>query len=146
VEWYSWRSMRELSTGNCEHCSRTFGYYLIHSGFNESRYAYCENCGRTAILSAWNKLVPILPPCPPHCEICKEWEPYIKPCECGRAFKKGAAPRCPHCSQPLSAEKATTYIETNAPGTKKGWRWQRNWQGLYCIVIENREIHDNFKV
>jgi hypothetical protein len=39
---------------------------------------------------------------------------------------------------------ATAYIEINAPGTKKGWRWQRNWQATYCIVIENRVVNDNF--
>lgn len=38
---------------------------------------------------------------------------------------------------PSSAEKATAWIEANAPGTKKGWRWQRNWIGTYAI--SNRE-------
>jgi len=40
----------------------------------------------------------------------------------------------------LSAVTATSYIESNAPGTKKGWRWQRNWSGLYGIVIEGRRV------
>jgi hypothetical protein len=71
-------------------------------------------------------------------------ESYIQPCECGGRFKRGAAPRCPHCCQPLSAESATSYIESNAPGTKKGWHWQRNWSGIYCIVIENNRVDNNF--
>jgi hypothetical protein len=41
---------------------------------------------------------------------------------------------------------ATGYIETNAPGTKKGWRWQQNWRETYCIVIEDRVVNDNFKL
>jgi hypothetical protein len=49
-------------------------------------------------------------------------------------------------SQPQSADTVTVYIEANAPGTKKGLRWQRNWQATYCIVIENRVVNDNFKV
>jgi hypothetical protein len=138
--------MRELSAGKCEQCQQNFGYYLVHSGFNDSSYAYCEKCGRTAILSMWAKPIPLLPKCAWQQEICADWEPFVQPCECGGAFKKGAWPRCPHCSQPLSAEKATTYIEANAPGTKKGWRWQRNWQETYCIVVENRVSNDNFKV
>jgi hypothetical protein len=138
-------AMRELSPGICEHCRRTFGYYLIHSGFNDSSYAYCEKCGQTAIFSIYDKRVAKLPPCPPFKEICAEWEPYILPCGCGGAFKHGAFPRCPHCSQPLSPEKATAYIESNSPGTKKGWHWQGKWQGLYCIIIENRVVDDNFK-
>jgi hypothetical protein len=44
----------------------------------------------------------------------------------------------------LSAEVATGYIEKNAPGTSKGWRWQRDWQGTYCIVIEGRRIDNNW--
>jgi hypothetical protein len=138
--------MRELSTGNCENCHRTFGYYLGHCGFGNCSYAYCEKCGKTAILSMWDTRMSKLPPGVSQQEICAEWEPYMRPCECGGAFKKGALPRCPHCTQPLSAETAAAYIEANAPGTKKGWRWQRNWHATYFIVIENRVVNDTFKV
>jgi len=138
--------MRELFSGTCEHCRQTFGYYLCHCGFGDCSYVYCEKCGRTAILSMWFKELPKLPPCAWQQEICAAWEPYLSPCECGGAFKKGASPRCPYCNQPLSADEATAYIESNAPGTKKGWRWQRNWQTTYCIVIENRLVNDNFNV
>jgi hypothetical protein len=101
----------------------------------------------TAILSYWNKQMPKLPlGFAAQQEICSEFEQYIQPCECGGVFRKGSFPRCPHCAQTLSAEAATTYIEANAPGTKKGWRWQRNWHDIYCIVIENRRVNDNFKV
>src|ERR1035438_399911 len=66
------------------------------------------------------------------------------PCECGGGVRRGAAPRCPHCHLPLSADLATPYIEMNAPGTKKGSRWQKNWSGIYCIVIEDKRINNNF--
>jgi hypothetical protein len=46
---------------------------------------------------------------------------------------------------PLSAQVATQYIEANALGTKKGRRWQGNWHETYCIVLEKREVQDNFK-
>jgi hypothetical protein len=36
------------------------------------------------------------------------------------------------------------YIEKNSLGTSKGWRWQRNWQGMYCIVIDGRLIENNW--
>jgi hypothetical protein len=72
-------------------------------------------------------------------------EQYLQPCECGGTFKEGVSPRCPACKQPLSAEAATVYIEANALGTKKGWRWQKNWHDTYCILIENRVVNDNFK-
>ena len=139
--------MRKLDIGQCEYCAKHFGYYLIHSGFNDSFYAYCSDCGTVAQLSLYDKRMPrLVQDCPPYQEICAELEPYIRPCQCGSAFKKGATPRCPHCKQPLSAEVAATYIEKNASGTKKGWVWQRNWHHTYFIVIENNLVSDNFKV
>ena len=133
---------REQSTGTCEHCQQQFGYYLVHSGFNDSVYAYCDSCGKTASLSLLNKRMPKLRDCPRYQEMCSAMEPYVQPCGCGGSFKKGSAPRCPYCNKPLSPELATTYIESNAPGA---WRWQRNWSGLYCIVIQNKWIADNFR-
>jgi hypothetical protein len=38
--------------------------------------------------------------------------------------------------------KATTYIERNAPGTAKGWRWQKSWSGVYSIVINENIVED----
>ena len=108
-------------------------------------YAYCDSCGRTALLSEWDKRMPRLANCPGQQEICGAMESYLQPCECGGQFKKGAAPRCPHCNCTLSPETATSYIEGNAPGAKKGWKWQRNWSDMYCIVIENKRVADNFK-
>lgn len=140
------RDRRSDFPGLCEHCNQSFLYRLYHSGFSDCSYAYCDKCGMTAVLSYWSKGTPRRPSaCPPHQEICAEFEKYLEPCSCGGAFKKGSSPRCPHCSLPLSAQLATRYIEANAPGTRKGWRWQRNWNQLYCIVIGNREVHDNFK-
>jgi len=135
---------RELSAGTCEHCHSQFGYWLFHCGFGECVYGYCDSCATTAILSLWDKRMPKLTDCPGQQEMCSALEPYVQPCECGGRFKRGASPRCPHCHQPLSADSATSYIESNAPGTKKGWRWQRNWSGLYGIVIDNKQVEDNF--
>jgi hypothetical protein len=139
--------MREPLPGQCEHCGKQFNYYLIHSGFNDSFYAYCAVCGMTAELSIYDQRMPKnYGGCPPFQEICEKLEPYIQPCACGGTFKKGAAPRCPYCLKPLSAETAAIYIERNALGTSKGWRWQRNWHDTYCMVVENRLVTDIFKV
>jgi len=138
--------MRKLDPGQCEHCGKQFGYYLVHSGFSDICYAYCTDCGMIAGLSIYSMEMPSLPSgYHPFQEICVELEPHIQPCACGGTFKKGASPRCPHCNQPLSADAAAIYIERNAPGTKGGWALQRNWHDLYCIAIENRFVTDNFK-
>ncbi len=136
---------REQSIGTCEQCDTSFRYWLGHCGFGDCVYAYCDFCGKTAILSLWDKRMPNLPNCPGQQEICLRMEPYLQPCACGGNFKKGCAPRYPHCREPLSAELAASYIETNAPGTQKGWRWQKNWSSCYCIAIEDNWVQNNFR-
>jgi hypothetical protein len=131
---------RKHDIGDCEHCKKQFGYYLIHNGFNNSSYAYCDSCGVTALFDGYK--VPKNVEVVPYQNIMTEVEPYLAPCQCGGAFRADACPRCPHCRQPLSAVRAADYIEPQAEGTKKGWRWQRGWKGLYCIIIEDRIVHD----
>jgi len=134
---------RERNVGICEHCGREFGYYLIHNGFNDSSYAYCNQCGAVAILDLWG--APRAVTLERFQAITEDVEPFLKPCRCGGSFRAGAAPRCPHCHRPLSAALATEYIERNAPGTKGGWTWQRSWNGLYCVVIENQMVSNSWK-
>src|SRR5262252_4080301 len=101
------------ATGSCEHCGQQFAYSLIHNGFNDSAYAYCDTCGRTALLSAWSA-VPRGVPIRFHSCISKAVEPYLEPCSCGGHFRSDASPRCPHCNQVLSADVATDYLEANS--------------------------------
>jgi hypothetical protein len=124
----------------CYNCSARFGYRLIHNGFNDSAYAYCDTCGRTALLSLYSEIpsdVSI-----DYGMIDQAVEPHISNCNCGGHFRANASPRCPHCHMALSAEKLTPAIEAAASGTKAGWRWQRNWTGLYAIIIEGRKMND----
>ena len=136
---------REKSTGTCEHCRGTFGYYLIHNGFNESTYAYCAACGMTAILDT-NYRDRAMEGLPMHRAITAGGERFLTACSCGGTFEVGASPRCPRCRGFLSATVAAGYIEANAPGARSGWRWQKDWQGLYCIVVENRCMMNPWKV
>ncbi len=130
-------------TGSCEHCGESFAIKIFHNGFGDSSYAYCGACGKTAILSCWDIRWPKGVKCT-LAEIAPEMERYLLPCDCGGKFSKGNSPRCPKCQQVISADKATRYIEAQSPGTAKGWRWQRSWQGLYCAVINDLSVKDNF--
>lgn len=47
-------------------------------------------------------------------------EPFLPLCECGGRYSSDGSPKCPHCNQSLSAQKAADYIEKNAHGTIKG--------------------------
>ena len=137
------RMARRHDIGVCEHCKKQFGYFLIHNGFNDSSYAYCDACGLTALFNLYT--VPKGISLKPHQIITPEIEPHLAPCQCGGAFRASAVPRCPHCQQPLSAVLATDYIERQAEGTKKGWRWQQSWTSLYSIIIEDRVVRDVWK-
>jgi hypothetical protein len=81
-------------TGVCEHCMEKFGIEIFHNGFGDSSYAYCDSCGKTAILSGWSKEWPKGVKCT-QAEIAPEMEPHLKPCQCGGTFTKGSYPRCP---------------------------------------------------
>ena len=129
-----------MGKGRCEHCRQDFDFNLIHNGFNETAYAYCDSCGCTALLSLRGKMPESLSL--RYGPIDSKIEPHLAPCACGGHFRANAEPRCPHCNKTLSAEKATAYIEANAPGAAKGWRWQRDWRGFYAIVIEGRRVKD----
>jgi hypothetical protein len=136
---------REQQVGVCDQCSRTFHYYLINNGFNDSWYAYCDRCGTTAILSLHSpKVSKFWSGKTVQGRIPLEIEPYLRPCSCGGHFLVTGSPRCLRCTLALLAAEAASWIETQAPGAKKGWRWQKSWDGLYCMVIERRIVHDNF--
>lgn len=132
---------RQDHEGVCDHCGKTFAYHLVHNGFNESCYAYCSSCGMTAVIDTGYEDRKGLPR---HRAITEGAEDLLSPCSCGGTFRPGASPRCPHCQQTLSAEKAAEWIEEDAPGAVKGWRWQRNWDGLYAIVIDRRSVRNPF--
>ncbi len=80
-----------------------------------------------------------------HQRIGSDIENYLDRCACGGVFTANASPRCPFCKETLDAIVATTWIEANAPGTAKGWRWQKSWSGLYCIIIDGRFTRDPWK-
>jgi hypothetical protein len=130
--------------GACSTCGGSFEYELVHCGFADFGYAYCERCGQTALLDGWFPKIPTGAHLRIQQVIEPTTEPYLKPCPCGGVFRSSASPRCPSCHVPISAEQATAWIEANAPGTKVGWRWQQNWTGTYAIVIEWQRVCDNW--
>jgi hypothetical protein len=129
-----------MKKGDCEHCKRFYRYSLWHSGFGDNSYAYCDDCGMLAILNYSNTYVAEFPTLSVQfAEIDASWESFLQPCACGGRFRKGGSPRCPHCLQKLSATHAATHIEAQASGAGKGWQWQNNWSGVYCMAMDNAE-------
>lgn len=130
--------MFTLHKGECEHCWRSYNYTLWQAGFGDFSYAYCDTCGMLGTCEYANCHLEDLPPLSePHQEIDAEWEPFLAPCLCGGRFLKGASPRCMYCHEALSAQYAANHIERNSIGVGRGWSWQRNWSGLYCMALED---------
>lgn len=100
----------------------------------------------TTLVGGWDDTrQPVDVPLKIHGPIQPETEAWLQRCTCGGLFRHDAAPRCPHCHELLSAEAAVSYIERNAEGTRGGWRWQRNWSGMYCLIIAGRAIKNNWR-
>lgn len=143
---------------------------MIHNGFNQSSYAYCSKCGMTALLDTGHQGRPV-DGLPPDRAITSGGEKFLAPCECGGAFLPGASPRCPHCDQKLSAEAMAEWLE---PGSEeretlvadalqraeklpkvlrdqvrgsmdKAFRWQRDWEGLYALIVDERVVHNPWR-
>lgn len=129
------------SRGSCDSCQTVFRFELVHNGFNESFHAYCDACGATLLLDTGD---------PRARSQMQRWtwagsvdaeiESSVPACECGGKFRGSASPRCPVCKHELNAEEAAKWIEHSAPANRwrRTWAWQRNWRGLYAIVIEDR--------
>jgi len=131
----------ENPTGWCENCGSKFQYRLLHNGFGITAYAYCDKCSFTVVMSEWSEAAKRVP-FRVHQRISPDVEHLLKPCPCGGAFRASADPKCPTCARPLSAVKATAYIEKNAPGTVKGWRWDQSWSGVYSIALNENIVED----
>ena len=101
---------RQNHQGTCAHCGESFAYHLIHNGFNESCYAYCAACGMTALIDTLYK-DRAADGLPRHRAITEGGERFLASCSCGGSFRAGAAPRCPHCREILSANEAASWIE-----------------------------------
>ena len=125
----------------CGECGFRFQYDLYHNGFGDSAYGYCDSCGSTVVLNGWSEVAKQIS-FKIHQSIENRIVPLLKECPCGGRFSNTSKPRCPSCHTELSAESATGYLERNAPGTAGGWRWQRSWDGIYCIAIEGRVFTD----
>jgi hypothetical protein len=144
--------MFTLHKGDCEHCFRSFHYTLLHAGFGDYSYAYCDSCGLLATFNHSNSYLVNMPRLSiPHQVIDRAWESFLSPCNCGGQFRAGASPRCVHCRAPLSAQHAASYIERNTKGAGRGWRWQGNWTETYCLAMEDtrspgslRQVNDPF--
>jgi hypothetical protein len=131
-------AMFTLHKGDCEHCCRIYHYTLLHAGFGDYSYSYCDGCGGLATFNYASSFLPNLPaPATPHQVIDASWEPFIVGCSCGGRFRSGASPRCVFCREPLSADHAAPHIERNSVGAGRGWRWQRNWTEVYCLALED---------
>ena len=96
----------------------------------------------TAFFDGWSRSIPSGIDLKVHRPIDAAVAGKAAACSCGGRFQGDASPRCIHCHAELDPVASAEFIERNAPGTKKGRRWQRSWQGLYAIVVEGRSVND----
>jgi hypothetical protein len=128
------RRVPTVHEGACAHSGAVFRFELVHSGLNGSAFAYCGDCGCTALLDGRKPGSPVAL----HGPITGDAEALLAACACGGGFAGNHAPRCPHCRGTLDAKSATGYIEAAIQPVAAGWKWQGDWHGLYCMIVEKR--------
>jgi hypothetical protein len=85
----------------CPSCRRTFRYQKVHSGFNNTGYAYCDSVGALLVWDTFD---------PQYTSLVGEQHPWtldrrdqgrvesaLQPCPCGGHFGMGNPPLCPRC-------------------------------------------------
>jgi hypothetical protein len=78
---------------------------IIHSGFNDSGFLYCDKTGDLLTWSSFDKK---------YIELIGQTQPWqlstkqkaiiessLKACDCGGRFLFSATPRCPNCNSPI---------------------------------------------
>jgi hypothetical protein len=131
--------MMDAHTGSCERCAHAFRFELVHCGFNDTSYAYCDDCGCVALIEPTAEKTPGIPR---HRSIEPDGEALLADCPCGGRFRSGATPRCPACRASLDALRAARYIECAVQPVAAGWKWQGDWRGLYCMIVERRFVRN----
>ena len=127
---------RESGRGTCESCGAEFPYMLIHNGFNDTAYAYCDSCGRVGTLGLLGHHAPGLK----HGRLEEALVARLPNCTCGGHFSSRATPRCPACHASLDPVLAAGYIERDAPGARGAWRWSRTWTGIESFSVTDNPI------
>jgi hypothetical protein len=127
---------RSHERGRCEQCGVEFEFWLFGCHYANCAYAYCSDCGATAILEryadAWPKRVPLQAVG----ALGGELEDYLAPCSCGGRFSGSVAPRCPSCNTPLDPVQATSYLEARTEPGRRGW-WAKSWHNKQSGIVIN---------
>ena len=139
--------MFALHKGDCEHCLRTFRYTLLHAGFGDFSYAYCDCCGMLATFNYSDSILVNLPP--PYRTAPGNRLPtgsrFSIPAHAADIFAQELRRVACSATRALSAEHAAAHIERNsvgaaADGTGKetgptciAWRWKTQKIPETCV-------------
>ena len=126
--------------GRCGICLHGFGFRFVDSQLNDSFYAYCAFCGRTALFGL--RGVPSKVPRDWGYRIGHDSQKFIQSCECGGRFRQNAEPRCPKCGSEIGTPEFEGYVN-KMMGPQ--WDW-RQYGGQFCMVIGERVVRDNWQI
>lgn len=130
--------------GSCENCNQRFSYALIHNGFNDSAYAYCDTCGCVAS-SLLGREPPTASRFASTARLPRTSSGTLIDVAAGVSFE---------LKHRRDARIADTHSRLMSPpdilrrmrqGPRKDGAGNVNWQGLYCIIVEGRSIKAPWK-
>lgn len=133
----------------CPKCREEFEAEAIHSGFNDSEFLYCGACHRVAVLNIYSPKSRLLLTLGNEAlwawrtsaEDKRAIEAALERCPCGGVFSFDAKAKCPRCLQALGSPLLVLRTAATAP---ESWA-PKDWQSIYCLIIERGAIADPFK-
>lgn len=134
---------RRVQSIKCSTCSELFSVEVLHAGFDDSEFLYCDHCHRVAVLNIYSGRSTALRDLAqaglwtwrdsPGAR--SQIEALLAPCECGGHFTFDAVPRCPHCRDPLILDSVLSQLDA------RGW-WKQGWRGVYCLITAGGRVDD----
>lgn len=91
-----------VEKSSCPSCDRTFRYQKMHSGFNNTGFAYCDTDGALLVWDTYDPQYTAIAgfrhPWTLNQRDQERVESALKPCPCGGSLGMRNPPRCPHCA------------------------------------------------
>ena len=130
----------------CSACGQDFKVRVVHSGFSNDEFLYCDRSHHVAVLEIYSRTSSLLLRLADECgrglwdwresaEYRARIEGALRSCPCGGRFTFSAGPRCPRCRVPLALDEVRAQVELFG---------NAGWRGAYYLILDDGSVEEPF--